>query len=78
MIFCDKINALLEKKGWRQADLVRASGMSDVQIYHLCSGRTKNPTLSTLLILTDAFNISLDELVDGVDIVEKKSPKQGE
>ena len=26
--------------------------------------------------LTDAFNISLDELVDGVDIVEKKSPRQ--
>jgi transcriptional regulator with XRE-family HTH domain len=68
MKFCDRMNELLTEKGWKQADLVRASGMSDAQVYHLCSGRSKNPKLTTLLILMNSFNVTLDELVKGVDL----------
>ena len=68
MKFCDRMNELLAEKGWKQADLVRASGMSDAQVYHLCSGRSKNPKLTTLLILMDAFDVTLDELVRDVEL----------
>ena len=68
MKFCDRMNELLAEKGWKQADLVRASGMSDAQVYHLCSGRSKNPKLTTLLILMDAFDVTLDELVQDVEL----------
>ena len=68
MKFCDRMNEMLAEKGWKQADLVRVSGMSDAQVYHLCSGRSKNPKLTTLLILMDAFDVTLDELVRDVEL----------
>lgn len=68
MKFCDRLNKILKQKGWKQADLVRASGMSEAQVFQLCSGRSKNPKLSTLLILMDALDVTLDELALDVEL----------
>lgn len=74
MKFSEKLDGLMQERNWKQADLVRASGMSDVQIFKLCTGKTANPSLSTLVKLVEAFEITPNKIMEGVDITEKKSP----
>ena len=67
MKFCTKLNQCMENKGITQADIVKASNLSESMVYYLCSGRSKNPTLLTLLELCNVLEISMNELLDGVE-----------
>jgi transcriptional regulator with XRE-family HTH domain len=49
-----RIRAILEKKGWRQQDLVRASGLTKAYISLILSG-SMNLTLETIETLERAL-----------------------
>ena len=55
-----RINYVLEKRGLKQADLARMSGLSTAVISQLCSGKTKNPTFDSVIKVSDALGLPLD------------------
>ena len=67
MKFNNRLKELMNEKGMTQTDIVKASNLTDSQVYYLCSGRSKNPTLLTLLELCKALNIGMNELLKDVD-----------
>lgn len=52
----------MDARGIKQADLARMAGISTAQASNLCTGRTKDPTLSTAIAISRAFGVSLDYL----------------
>ena len=70
MKFCDKLNTLLKEKEMRPIDLVKATNIGKSNVHYLTTGRSKNPTLSTLFEIAEALDISMDELLRDVDIPE--------
>jgi transcriptional regulator with XRE-family HTH domain len=50
----DRIKEILEKKGWKQADLVRETGFTKARISLILSG-DRNLTLETVEILQKAL-----------------------
>lgn len=58
-----RIIKLREEKGWSQSDLARACNKDRQAIEKLENGKV-NPTLYTLLELSNALEVSLPELVD--------------
>lgn len=58
-----RIINLREKKGWSQSDLARACNKDRQAIEKLENGKV-NPTLYTLLEVSNALEVSLPELVD--------------
>lgn len=67
MKFCDKLNALLEEKEMRPIDLVRATNMGKSRVHYLLSGQSENPTLGTLFEVSEALDVTMDELLKDVD-----------
>lgn len=67
MKFCTKLKQCMKNKGITQADIVKESNLSESMVYYLCSGRSKNPTLLTLLELCNVLEISMNELLNGVE-----------
>lgn len=81
MKFNDRLKELMKKKDLTQTDIVKASNLTGSQVYYLCSGRSKNPTLLTLLELCKALNVGMNELLKDVDAPapsKNKHPKQPE
>ena len=81
MKFCDKLNKLLAEKEMRPIDLVNTTNMGKSRVHYLLSGQSKNPTLGTLFEISDALNVTMDELLKDVDappLSKNKHPKQGE
>ena len=60
--FADRLQMLMDERGWTQADLARETGINTSNIAYLVNGKTKDPRLQTLLLLADAFGVSLDYL----------------
>lgn len=77
MLFCDKVNKLLEERGMRATDLANATGIGKSNIHYILSGRSKNPALSTLFAIANALNISMDELLEDVDPPAPSKNKKG-
>lgn len=67
MVFQDRLNDELKARGWRQADLCRAAGISSAQATHLMNGRTKDPTLNTAIKIAKALDVSIDYLAGRTD-----------
>ena len=75
MKFCDKLNKLLAEKEMRPIDLVNATDIGKSNVHYLVTGRSKNPTLHTLFEISDALDITMDELLKDVDVPENTRKK---
>lgn len=56
------LNMKIDELGMSQADVARASGLSTAVVAQIFSGKTKDPRLSTALIICDTLGIDVDEL----------------
>lgn len=77
--FPERLRALREKKDWKQADLARASGLSQGLISLYESGKNE-PLLSNLMILANALHCTLEDLtgIEALRGAEEKIPQLSE
>lgn len=70
---------LLDEKGLKNADVSRATGISNMTLSDWKHGKTK-PKTETMQKLADYLNVSVDYLVNGkeADINSEFSPEQAE
>lgn len=69
MEFTEWLKNRLDKKGWKQADLARESGLDTAVISNLVNGR-RGPGMDTYRALARAFDIKLKELFVEIGILE--------
>lgn len=60
-----RVKELLEERGWKQADLCRATGMNRSEVSEIVTGRRKGVGMVTLERLARGFNIPVEELLKG-------------
>jgi len=58
------IKALREGKGWTQEKLAQQAGISYQTLIKIEHGGIKNPRLETLIKISAALNVSLDQLIN--------------
>jgi transcriptional regulator with XRE-family HTH domain len=69
MVYCQekmigkRIKELRKRFAWSQQKLAEKAGLSYNVITKIEQGVAKNPNIQTLVKLSDAFNISLDDLI---------------
>lgn len=75
MIFTERLNLVMDERGWRQADLCKASGLTSSQVAYIVNGKTKDPTVTTAARIAKALNVSLDYLAGLKDdpVIERHS-----
>ena len=78
MKFNERLKELMNERDLTQTDIVKASNLTDSQVYYLCSGRSKNPTLLTLLELCEALHVGMNELLKDVDPPAPSKNKQSQ
>lgn len=61
--FGNIVKKLMEMQGLKIADLSRQIGMPQTTIARIITGNTDNPMASTLLLLAEYFNVSVDDLL---------------
>lgn len=72
-----KIEQILTKRNLSQGDLMRLikqkSGfkMGRDRISKICTGRLTNPTVSTMVMIAEALEVSVSEIIDLQDIKKK-------
>lgn len=89
MDIATNLNRLMNQAGMTQAELARATKMSTAQIAYLCSGKTKDPKLSTMAKISFVLRCTLDDLAGSTDstapldqtvvrtlVEEEKDPKR--
>lgn len=59
----ENIQSVMEMKGISQADVCRATGLSTAIVSLVCSGKTKDPRLSTIVPICKALDVTLEELL---------------
>ena len=64
MDLSERLHELSKEKGLTQADVARRSGLSTAKITQLFRGSTKDPRISTVMMLCQALEVPLDELID--------------
>lgn len=62
MKFSEKLKKLLEEKKIKQADLCRMTGIQTSLMSDYIGGK-KSPSISNAILISDAFGMSLDNLV---------------
>ncbi len=62
MDFHDRLMLIMDQRGLKQVDICRLTGLSSAQVNHLVNGKTKDPKLSTAVMVADALDVSLDYL----------------
>lgn len=67
MDFAANLSRFMERAQMTQAELARATKMSTAQIAYLCSGKTKDPRLSTMVKISYALRCTLDDLAGPPD-----------
>ena len=63
-MFDKRLKQLRKKAGWSQQKLAEKASLSYNVITKIEQGAAKNPNIQTMIKLADAFQISIDELVD--------------
>ena len=66
------LNDYLEELDMKQADVCRASGMSDAHVSQIFSGKIKDPTASVIYKIAHAMGISVDALLDRAESYSEK------
>ena len=69
-ILAKKIKHYKVQLNLTNADLAEKTGLPENTIARICSGRTKDPKLGTLKLLTQAFGCDLDDLLDNENAVQ--------
>ena len=59
----ERLKELRKEHNWTQQELAQKADLSFNAVTKIEQGAAKHPTLKTLLKLTEAFGIGLDELV---------------
>jgi transcriptional regulator with XRE-family HTH domain len=62
-MFLKNLAEFRKQKGWSQERLAKESGISYNTLIKLERNGIKNPKIETVIKLTDALKVSLDELV---------------
>ena len=57
-----RINYALERRGMKQADLARTSGLSTAQIAQIATGKTKDPRFMSVVKIAKALDVTIDFL----------------
>ena len=58
----ERIQYAMESQDITQADLARMTGMTTSNIAYIVNGKTKDPRLSSLLLISKALGVSLNYL----------------
>lgn len=66
------LNDYLEELDMKQADVCRASGMSDAHVSQIFSGKIKDPKTSVIYKIAHAMGISVDALLDRAESYSEK------
>lgn len=74
-IFATQLTTLRESLGWSQTYLAKKSGLLLSAISHYESGN-RRPQLDSLVWLAQAFDVSLDVLVFGVEVHRGEEGKE--
>jgi transcriptional regulator with XRE-family HTH domain len=61
--YLKNLKKLRRQKGWSQEKLAREAGISYQTLIKIEQGRIKNPKLETLIKLTKALHVSLNDLI---------------
>ena len=67
MTICEKIKALRLKAGMSQTELSRRKGIPQAAI-SVYESKTKSPTALKLSALSKGLGVSIEELIDGIDL----------
>jgi len=59
----EKIKQLRERKGWRQEDLAKESGVLFTTVSKIEGGFIKNPRMEKVAKIAKALGVSLDDLI---------------
>jgi len=62
-VISKRLKELRKEHNWTQQELAQKANLSFNAVTKIEQGAAKHPTLKTLLKLTEAFGIGLDELV---------------
>jgi transcriptional regulator with XRE-family HTH domain len=62
-VISKRLKELRKERNWTQQELAQKADLSFNAVTKIEQGAAKHPTLKTLLKLTEAFGIGLDELV---------------
>lgn len=60
----EKLELWMRLKGFNTLSLSKKSGVAQATIQKILSGQNQNPTILTLKSIADAFNLSVNELID--------------
>jgi transcriptional regulator with XRE-family HTH domain len=63
----DNIRAAREARGWTQSELAKRAGVVQARISDWERSRYRQPDISSLLKLANALEVTLDDLVAGID-----------
>lgn len=58
-----RIQKRMDELGMTQADLARKTGLTTANVAYIVNGKTKDPRLSSVVVIAKALGMSLDELV---------------
>lgn len=75
-----KLSFLMKERSVSELEIARCLNTSVMTIRRIMSGETEDPRISTLKLIANYFNISIDYLLDDneigtTQIIEKKTPK---
>lgn len=65
LLLAENLRALLKNKNLNISQVAQALGLPMMTIRRLISGETTDPRISTLKLVADHFNISIDSLIEG-------------
>lgn len=66
------IKLAMKRAGLSEIDLVRASSVSQTTINQILRGLTKDPRISTLMIIADKLNVTVDQLIGLAPLAKAK------
>lgn len=64
------LREIADDKGIRQADICRATGLSDAHVSQLFSGKIRDPKASVIYKIARAMGVTVDDLLDLADSYE--------
>lgn len=60
--FAERVQKLMDEQCVTQADLARMTGMTTSNVAYLVNGKTKDPRLSSVMLIANALGVSLNYL----------------
>jgi DNA-binding Xre family transcriptional regulator len=65
MTIADRLNRMMQDKGFRQTDLADVTGTSRAYVNKLCSGQIPNMGTLTLIAIVEAMGGTMTEFFEG-------------